>query len=81
MQGLLQSETEGVDNENVGFYGRCLLHATYQSCLADSNSVDTQVESPRNKEFSCARIEVCCCTYDFKYLFIYFYKKKLHSGY
>ncbi|KAH7671895.1 Histone-lysine N-methyltransferase protein [Dioscorea alata] len=56
-KGLLQSETEGVDNENVGFYGRCLLHATYQSCLADSNSVDTQVESPRNKEFSCARIE------------------------
>ncbi|KAJ0984315.1 hypothetical protein J5N97_002671 [Dioscorea zingiberensis] len=55
-KGLLQSEIEGVDDEKVGFYGRCLLHTTYQSCV-DINSVHTRVESPRSKEFSCARVE------------------------
>ncbi|XP_078443522.1 uncharacterized protein LOC144712962 isoform X2 [Wolffia australiana] len=49
-KGLLQSETEGIDDENVGFYGRCLLHATH-------HIYQPEMESPCVMEFSCARIE------------------------
>ncbi|XP_077238014.1 uncharacterized protein LOC143879490 isoform X2 [Tasmannia lanceolata] len=58
-KGLLQSEIEGVDNEKVGFYGRCLLHATHSSCHTDSEPLNgnSKVESPREKEFTCARTE------------------------
>ncbi|WOL13521.1 hypothetical protein Cni_G22291 [Canna indica] len=54
-KGLLQSEVEGDDNENVGFYGRCLHHAT-SSFHLDSHVMDPE-ESPRNKEWTCARTE------------------------
>uniref|UniRef100_A0A1D1XRD8 Histone-lysine N-methyltransferase ATX2 n=1 Tax=Anthurium amnicola TaxID=1678845 RepID=A0A1D1XRD8_9ARAE len=56
-KGLLQSEIEGVDNENVGFYGRCLLHATHHNYHSEGIPMDDGTECPRIKEFSCARTE------------------------
>lgn len=58
LQGLLQSEVEGVDNDKVGFYGRCMLHATRHRCVSDSRPVDTKMDSPEQKDFTCARTEV-----------------------
>ncbi|KAJ6834250.1 uncharacterized protein M6B38_336405 [Iris pallida] len=55
-KGLLQSETEGDDNEKLGFYGRCTLHATQNGLVVDSLPVDTEVASPR-KDLTCARTE------------------------
>lgn len=57
LQGLLQSEVEGVDNENVGFYGRCMLHAAHP-CELDSDPVNIETESTGEKELTCARTEV-----------------------
>ncbi|CAA7408044.1 unnamed protein product [Spirodela intermedia] len=56
-KGLLQSETEGIDNESVGFYGRCLLHAMHYNYHPDGIPMDAGMESPSVKEFSCARTE------------------------
>uniref|UniRef100_A0A5B7B2P3 Uncharacterized protein n=1 Tax=Davidia involucrata TaxID=16924 RepID=A0A5B7B2P3_DAVIN len=56
-KGLLQSEVEGVDNENVGFYGRCVLHATYHQGDSDGDLVDTDTSHPVEKELTCARTE------------------------
>ncbi|KAL6985222.1 hypothetical protein U1Q18_018600 [Sarracenia purpurea var. burkii] len=56
-KGLLQSEVEGVDNENVGFYGRCVLHAAYNQCDTDGNPEGTKTGHPGEKEFACARTE------------------------
>ncbi|XP_059640382.1 uncharacterized protein LOC132282660 isoform X2 [Cornus florida] len=53
-KGLLQSEVEGVDDENVGFYGRCVLHATYHQCDSDGDPVDTEIGHPGKKD-TCAR--------------------------
>ncbi|KAG1327089.1 hypothetical protein COCNU_01G010230 [Cocos nucifera] len=55
--GLLQSEVEGDDNEKVGFYGRCLDHATFNSFNVDGHPVDPEEEIPRNKDWTCARTE------------------------
>lgn len=55
-KGLLQSEVEGADNEKVGFYGRCELHATGDYCNHKTNSRSIQVASPHEKE-TCARTE------------------------
>lgn len=57
LQGLLQSEVEGVDNENVGFYGRCMLHAAHP-CELDSDPIDLETDSSGEKELTCARTEV-----------------------
>ncbi|KAK1316974.1 Histone-lysine N-methyltransferase ATX1 [Acorus calamus] len=55
-KGLLQSENEGPDDESVGFYGRCMLHANSaiptESCFTDNDLGSTQRE-----EFTCARTE------------------------
>lgn len=58
LQGLLQSEVEGADNENVGFYGRCALHARYavDECTCDASNNKTGCVG--EKEESCARTEV-----------------------
>lgn len=58
LQGLLQSEVEGVDNENVGFYGRCLHHATHPMCESDSGPVDQKTGVSGVEEITCARTEV-----------------------
>lgn len=58
-QGLLQSEVEGIDNDKVGFYGRCLLHATDVGCHTSDRPIDDKSESPREKDFTCGRTEVC----------------------
>lgn len=59
-QGLLQSEVEGVDNENVGFYGRCVLHATYSTNNTSSDATCPGKEYSGQREESCARTEVLC---------------------
>ncbi|KAA8525531.1 hypothetical protein F0562_007386 [Nyssa sinensis] len=56
-KGLLQSEVEGVDNESVGFYGRCVLHATYHLCDSDGDPIDTETAHPGENESTCARTE------------------------
>eukprot|EP00257_Ricinus_communis_P025810 XP_025013224.1 uncharacterized protein LOC8280110 isoform X2 [Ricinus communis] len=56
-KGLLQSEAEGVDNENVGFYGRCVLHATYPTIESACDSAIFEAGYPAEKEVSCARTE------------------------
>lgn len=55
-KGLLQSEVEGADNEKVGFYGRCELHATQSQCSHDADLGDTK-SNPGEKELTCARTE------------------------
>lgn len=59
LQGLLQSEVEGVDNENVGFYGRCELHATQHQHNFDHDPSDIDTNYPGEKKLTCARTEVC----------------------
>ncbi|KAJ7966226.1 Histone-lysine N-methyltransferase [Quillaja saponaria] len=54
-KGLLQSETEGVDDENVGFYGRCEFHAVDPICESNQDSVDTETASLEERELTCAR--------------------------
>ncbi|XP_019704141.1 uncharacterized protein [Elaeis guineensis] len=56
-KGLLQSEVEGDDNDKVGFYGRCLDHATFNSFNLDGHPVDPEEEIPRNRDWTCARTE------------------------
>lgn len=56
-KGLLQSEVEGVDNENVGFYGRCELHATHHQCNSDTDPANAVTDHPEQNELKCARTE------------------------
>ncbi|KAK9683551.1 hypothetical protein RND81_10G149400 [Saponaria officinalis] len=58
-KGLLQSEVEGVDSDKVGFYGRCLQHASYtSSILEDDIDVNTTVsDSGQDQQPTCARTE------------------------
>lgn len=56
-KGLLQSEVEGAENESVGFYGRCVLHATHPLCESGSDPFDIEVVCSIEKEFTCARTE------------------------
>ncbi|KAI3683972.1 hypothetical protein L1987_84489 [Smallanthus sonchifolius] len=54
-KGLLQSEVEGADNDKVGFYGRCELHATEDHhCNHTTNSQSMQIACLHEKE-TCAR--------------------------
>ncbi|KAI7747226.1 hypothetical protein M8C21_002018 [Ambrosia artemisiifolia] len=56
-KGLLQSEVEGAENDKVGFYGRCELHATEDHrCNYKTNSQSMQIVSLHEKE-TCARTE------------------------
>ena len=57
LQNLLQCETEGADDEKVGFYGRCMLHATDPRYQPKYDPVD-EIGSLEEKEFTCARTEV-----------------------
>ncbi|XP_057511455.1 uncharacterized protein LOC130793670 isoform X2 [Actinidia eriantha] len=55
-KGLLQSEVEGADNESVGFYGRCVLHAAYNHCDRDGNPIKNETGTVE-REYTCARTE------------------------
>ncbi|XP_056694630.1 uncharacterized protein [Spinacia oleracea] len=58
-KGLLQSEVEGVDRDQIGFYGRCFIHADSRACHVendnDTNKADSETE--REGEPTCARTE------------------------
>ncbi|KAF9614542.1 hypothetical protein IFM89_019205 [Coptis chinensis] len=56
-KGLLQSEVEGVDNDKVGFYGRCVLHATHHASDSVDHPMDINFDTPGREEFTCARTE------------------------
>ncbi|KAJ8751794.1 hypothetical protein K2173_025981 [Erythroxylum novogranatense] len=56
-KGLLQSEIEGVDNEKVGFYGRCVVHATNTSKESVLCADNSETGCQREKKESCARTE------------------------
>lgn len=56
-KGLLQSEVEGAENEKIGFYGRCLLHAAHVGCHSKNHLLDAKTEKPKEKEMTCARTE------------------------
>ncbi|XP_038695723.1 uncharacterized protein LOC119992950 isoform X3 [Tripterygium wilfordii] len=56
-EGLLQSEVEGIYNENVGFYGSCVLHARASMSEPGSDITYNEAGCPREKEPSCARTE------------------------
>ncbi|KAE8056326.1 hypothetical protein FH972_013108 [Carpinus fangiana] len=56
-KGLLQSEIEGVANENVGFYGRCALHATYATSESYCDPINSEIGCQGEKELACARTE------------------------
>ena len=65
----MQSEVEGVDNENVGFYGRCMLHAAHPSCELDSDPINVETDSTGEKELTCGRTEV----FSFLFFFLFFF--------
>ncbi|XP_058002089.1 uncharacterized protein LOC110654006 isoform X2 [Hevea brasiliensis] len=56
-KGLLQSEAEGIDNENVGFYGRCVIHATGLANESACDAANIEAGYTGEKEASCARTE------------------------
>ncbi|KAF2287250.1 hypothetical protein GH714_039444 [Hevea brasiliensis] len=56
-KGLLQSEAEGIDNENVGFYGRCATHATGLANESACDAANIEAGYTGEKEASCARTE------------------------
>ncbi|XP_058111386.1 uncharacterized protein LOC131254706 [Magnolia sinica] len=56
-KGLLQSEIEGDDDEKVGFYGRCMVHATNLDCHTENHLLVVKLESRGEPEFTCARTE------------------------
>ncbi|XP_075643736.1 uncharacterized protein LOC142614956 isoform X3 [Castanea sativa] len=56
-KGLLQSEVEGVDNESVGFYGRCVLHAAYPTTESACDPINSEIGCQGEKEFACTRTE------------------------
>lgn len=58
MQGLLQSEVEGADNENVGFYGRCVLHAACPITESSCDVINGEIGGHGENELTCARTEV-----------------------
>jgi hypothetical protein len=78
----LQNELEGVNDEKVGFYGRCVLHGIGPECQSAYDPTDA-MDSRKEKEFTCARTEVFPLlwhyqkwigrlTYDIKYLLDYY---------
>lgn len=67
MQGLLQSEVEGADNENVGFYGRCALHAAYPTSESDCDPLCSEIKG--ENDLNCARTKVFC-----QLIEVFFYK-------
>lgn len=54
-KGLLQSEAEGIDNQGIGFYGRCMLHAVYHQF--NSDGYHTSSANRGERESTCARTE------------------------
>lgn len=54
----MQSEVEGVDNENIGFYGICDLHAIHPMCESNHDPVNTEAGCIEEEELTCARTEV-----------------------
>ncbi|KAL2318049.1 hypothetical protein Fmac_031925 [Flemingia macrophylla] len=56
LQNLLQSEIEGIGDEKIGFYGRCMLHTVDPRCLSIYDHID-EMGSQEEKEFTCARAE------------------------
>lgn len=55
-ENLLQSETEGIDDDKIGFYGRCMLHTIEPISLSIYDNID-EMGSQEEKEFTCARAE------------------------
>ncbi|CAI9775495.1 unnamed protein product [Fraxinus pennsylvanica] len=56
-KGLLQTEAEGNDAENAGFYGRCMLHSTIQQFIPGSYPINTESLHSREKGLTSARTE------------------------
>ncbi|KAF5456778.1 hypothetical protein F2P56_026221 [Juglans regia] len=56
-KGLLQSEIEGADNENVGFYGRCVLHAACPITVSSCDVINGEIGGLGENELTCARTE------------------------
>ncbi|XP_042989287.1 uncharacterized protein LOC122316660 isoform X3 [Carya illinoinensis] len=56
-KGLLQSEVEGADNENVGFYGRCVLHAACPITESSCDVINGEIGGHGENELTCARTE------------------------
>lgn len=58
-KGLLQSVVEGVNRDQIGFYGRCSLHANFRACHLenDNDSYKANSETEREEEPTCARTE------------------------
>ncbi|KAL3497318.1 hypothetical protein ACH5RR_040050 [Cinchona calisaya] len=54
-KGLLQSEVEGAENESVGFYGRCMVHAMYRQF--DSDGYQSSQTDHGERESTCTRTE------------------------
>ncbi|KAK7320672.1 hypothetical protein VNO77_30365 [Canavalia gladiata] len=54
-KNLLQCETEGIDGEKIGFYGRCVLHVDPR-CPPTYNPID-EMGSQEEKDLTCARAE------------------------
>lgn len=54
----MQSEIEGDENESVGFYGRCQVHATHPLCDSGNGRDDSKVDFSGEQEWTCARTEV-----------------------
>ncbi|KAM0862463.1 hypothetical protein ACQ4PT_045233 [Festuca glaucescens] len=52
-RGLLQSDPEGEHNEQLGFYGQCVNHAT----VDHSNRVSPEKKCLRSNGWTCARTE------------------------
>ncbi|KAM0862464.1 hypothetical protein ACQ4PT_045233 [Festuca glaucescens] len=53
ISGLLQSDPEGEHNEQLGFYGQCVNHAT----VDHSNRVSPEKKCLRSNGWTCARTE------------------------
>ncbi|XP_078173942.1 uncharacterized protein LOC144567629 isoform X3 [Carex rostrata] len=57
-KGLLQNEVEGEHDEKVGFYGRCIYHATVNKSDGENLYIEGNEKYASNEGWTCARTEV-----------------------
>lgn len=69
----MQSEVEGVDNEGIGFYGICVLHATRPMRESNHDPVNTEAGCIEEEELTCARTEVFDLSLSFSVIFLCWY--------